>query len=179
MRIYPGLSVGSQLDYEYSEWGKTPAIIHACKYPYYMKRADGVKGPPFCEPTDDYYFIEDDGVLYLNIVDANDPKYFPKVIFDKTFEFINKHISNEGGVFIHCNKGQSRAPGIAMMYLSLYTDLFDYDMSYNEAFNAFRTIYPHVSLGAGMAYKVKECFDNPDMYLSTQLNSEVGLLRTK
>ena len=161
MRIYPGLSVGSQLDYEYSEGNKTSAVIHACKYPYYMKRADGIKGPPFCEPTDDYYFIEDDRVLYLNIVDADDPKYFSKIVFDKAFEFINKHILDDGGVFIHCNKGQSRAPGIAMMYLSLYTNSLGYKASYNEALNSFRKLYPYMNLGAGMAYKVRECLENP------------------
>ncbi len=184
MIVYPNLAVGSKMDLDFGYWdGKSisekPAVLHACKFPCYREKAGHVNGPAFGTPDDRYYFVESERDLYLNMVDTPDPKYFSHILFTKSFDFINKHIGSPGGVFIHCNQGQSRSPGLALMYLRLYTEFFNEGVTFSEALRIFKDIYPYINMGDGMLYKVRECFDNPDIYLSTQLNSEVDIVRTK
>lgn len=171
MEVYPNLYVGSKMDVEFGVYPEGipdfhPSIIHACKYPCYRDKVGYVSCPALSSSNKDYFYIEEEKDLYLNIVDADDPKYFPTILFTKAFEFINKHIDDKSGVFIHCNRGGSRSPGIAMMYMMLYTNEFKDVKDYSEMVERFKIKYPYIHMAKGMTHITRECFDNPSKYLS-------------
>lgn len=99
------------------------SILGACKNPLHTTFArlsqntyDGYFGSmPKDEP--EYYYAERKHALYLNLIDAKDVKYIPDIVIDKGLEFIDKELKEGRDVFIVCNKGKSRSPSIAYMYL--------------------------------------------------------------
>lgn len=117
--------------------GKDTAILHACKYPCY----DSVSNNDVSTRSLDYLFIEQGNNMYLNIIDSGKPLFY-KDTFDFSLLFIEKHI-NEREVIIHCNKGQSRSPSIAMLYLFR-------DLKYREAQNRMYDIYPYYNPSLGI-----------------------------
>lgn len=145
--IYQNLYIGNQEDFEDlkslddSIW----AFIHACKEPYhrellgYTTRSVDQKHPEYL------YAIRGD-TLYMNLVDAPDPKFFSKELIFTALEFINDHIENQQ-ILIHCNQGESRAPGIGLLYLVKIGVLTG---SLEEIEEQFKELYPEYNPGAGM-----------------------------
>jgi protein-tyrosine phosphatase len=92
-------------------------------------------------------------VLILNLVDVDDPTYISPEIVDAALDAIVNNIQKIK-VLLHCNQGQSRSPGIALLYLLKYTDLLGQkDMT--AAIAAFRTIYPPYAPARGMAEYIR------------------------
>jgi len=145
--IYKNLFIGNQDDYEYQvkpegNW----AVIHACKEPYHRNLLQYTgKGAPKEHP--DYLFAERPNRLYLNLVDAPDPKYISDLIIDKAISFINEYI-NVKQVFVHCNLGMSRSSTIGLLYLASI-GFFGKDDFYT-AEEKYRKIYPNYTPGRGM-----------------------------
>jgi len=141
IEIYPNLFVGHQGDYEYQVKGKDGwAVIHACKDPYHRQLL-GYSGRGAPKDHPEYFFAERGNRLYLNLVDAPDPAYIPKEIVDKAIAFIHQKLSEGLRVFVHCNQGESRSPGIAFLYLLQHTDALP-KAPIDEALATFRQIYP-------------------------------------
>ena len=63
--------------------------------------------------------------LYLNLIDPPNPAYIPKEIIDAALEFIDKGLKDGKRVLVHCNQGESRSPGIGLLYLAIHTDLLN------------------------------------------------------
>ncbi len=78
---------------------------------------------------DKCYVVHEDPIrLSVNWVDAAEAKYFDYngegvKVFHKIFSFINK-FRGPFSVLVACNKGESRAPSVAMAYLAKCTDTF-------------------------------------------------------
>lgn len=89
------------------------AVVHACKHPCHAQRC-GAK-PDKLDP--DYLVHEHGGHLYLNIIDPDIP-LFKLEQFTHTLQWIRDRWSAGESVLIHCNKGQSRAPSIAMLVMA-------------------------------------------------------------
>ena len=171
IEVYPNLLVGDEGGY-LNYVGYIPpslyrGIIHACKEPYHrMKLGYKTQGAP-TDIGDDYYFIEKrdylTGVyeLTLNMIDANSMKYIPNILFEKALEFIDEHIS-DGRILLHCNRGESRSVGIAMVYLDRYTDFFEDCLSLEGQYTKFKTVYPRAKLGKGMYEAVKQLYSTSD-----------------
>jgi predicted protein tyrosine phosphatase len=141
VEIFPRLYVGNEADYEshvkfQADWW----VVHACKEPYH-RRLLGYKtrGAPLSHP--EYLVAEREKRLFLNLVDADDPAYMPKPIFDAALAFIDRALKSDGRVLVHCNQGESRAPGIGLLYLAARTNTLPQVMA--EAESAFRELYPN------------------------------------
>ena len=78
-------------------------VIHACKHPCWSR---------FHEPR--FFIITGDDDLWLDMVDARDPEYFSVSMFRAALSFIGAR--PDQNVLIHCNKGLSRAPSIALLW---------------------------------------------------------------
>ncbi len=149
IEILPNLFIGNEQDYEtVVRWQTGWVIVHACKEPYH-RQALGyqTRGAPKEHP--EYLIARRDNRLILNLVDAPDPAYIPKVIIDAALECIGQSLQQGMKVLVHCNLGESRAPGIGLLYLAVYTKQIPSE-SLEEAEIAFRKLYPFYKPSTGM-----------------------------
>ena len=122
------------------------AVIHACKIPCHQE-AVGYTGN--LDNTDpDYLFLEEENDLYLNIIDPPIP-LFKLETFIEFLKFSKKHYDSGQKIFIHCNQGQSRAPSLALLFMSKCLPIIS-DKSYKKARMEFKKIYPDYSPGKGI-----------------------------
>ncbi len=117
IEIYPNLYVGNQEAYEQEVAGQPGwKVVQACKEPYH-RQALGYKGSAADKNHPEYYLAYRDNRLILNLVDADDPKYFHAAVIDAALEFIHAGLTEGHKVLVHCNQGESRSPSIALLYL--------------------------------------------------------------
>ena len=148
IEVHTGLFVGSQDDYEFnvklqSGW----RVVHACKEPYH-RQALGYSGRAAPKTHPEYLTARRGDRLILNLVDADDPSFFAPVIFDTAIEFIREGLATSRKVLVHCNQGESRGPGVAMLYLGRRTGRLP--VEYARAEVAFRVLYPSFKPSAGV-----------------------------
>jgi len=141
-KVYDRIFVGC--DYECFEDKEGWVTVHACKHPCHC-RAVGYRGslspdhPSYLiHPPKDYLKSNN---LYLNIIDVENPKYFDKLLFESSLEFIEYHWNKGKKIFIHCNIGESRSPSIALLFLAKKLRVIN-DKSYEMAKKDFLKIYP-------------------------------------
>lgn len=147
LKVAPNIWVGSQADFaKLDEFGTEWAILHACKEPHHRAYV-GYKGQSAPEGPEKLWARRDKR-LALNMVDAPDPKYFPKVMVDAGLAFIDEQVPLLEGsdqLLIACNRGESRAPTMGMLWLA---------PSLPEEFEAAETEYlrlcPAYKPGLGM-----------------------------
>jgi len=155
IEIHPSLYVGHQGDYQYQVKGRDGwAVVHACKEPYHRQLLGyKTRGAPKDHP--EYFYAERGNRLYLNLVDAPNPKYIPKEIIDKAFAFIHAKLAEGLKVLVHCNQGESRSPGIGFLYLLRHSDAPS-KTSLDDALAWFRQIYPAFSPSRGISGFIAE-----------------------
>ena len=148
IEIYPDLWIGTEQDYEISvkrnsDW----EVVHACKEPYHRRELGyTTRGAPKGHP--EYLIARREHRLILNLVDAPNPAYIPKEIIDAAIEFIHDALINGRKVLVHCNLGESRSPGIGLLYLAMYTNKLPRE--FIKAEQAYRPIYPPYNPGTGI-----------------------------
>ena len=126
-------------------------IIHAAKEPWHRERL-GYKGK--AAPQDDHRYLYDanEDEMWCNLVDAHDVKYIPNDLVASIFTLIHRKLYFHQDVFIHCNKGESRAPTMALCYLLKVVP--DYTVE------KFKQVYPAYAPGKGMAAYLERFIDN-------------------
>lgn len=121
--IYDHLYVGTLdiVDY-YKSIGYS--ILGACKEPLHRKNArlyasntDGYISKCMKKTEPEYLWAERKHALYLNLIDARDPKYILDEVMKKGISFIEQEINDGRNVAIICNKAESRSPTLAFLYL--------------------------------------------------------------
>ena len=108
------LYLGSKYDLNLTndnEW----AVVHVCKTSHKARLGQQYNTSPY------YIMFYEDNHLYINWVDAQEPKMFDwqgqgVTNFTKVLDFIDNFIQFKK-VFVHCDQGQSRSPAVAMLYL--------------------------------------------------------------
>ena len=84
------------------------------------------------------------------MVDVEDPAYISKEeLIDPCLDFIHEGLSEGKKVLVHCNLGESRAPGIGLLYLITYTDVLPRTTA-EEAEKAFFERYPEYNPKGGI-----------------------------
>ncbi len=74
-----------------------------------------------CDPLHpNYFFKRNENAIYLNMIDAEDPKYVNDQMINPALDFIHQHITEGNEVFVYCSLGESRSPSIVLMYLLEY-----------------------------------------------------------
>ncbi|MCX5770331.1 MAG: dual specificity protein phosphatase [Candidatus Hydrogenedentes bacterium] len=149
IEVYPRLFIGDESDYERTVshqggWW----TVHACKEPYHRQLLGyKTRGAPKNHP--EYFFARRTARLFLNLVEAPDPNYIPKVIVDEALCFIDEGLQQGERVLIHCNQGESRSPSIGLLYLVARTATLPKG-SLSEAETPFRKLYPLYNPSSGM-----------------------------
>jgi hypothetical protein len=114
------------------------AIVHACKEPCHRCAAGYTqKSLPADHPH--YLFLVRGNHLYLNLIDPPVP-LFKRESFTAFFAFVDAQIKHRP-VHIHCNKGESRAPSLTLLYRAKRGLLPD--ESYDAARAAFEVDNPY------------------------------------
>ncbi|MBI1326029.1 MAG: hypothetical protein GC136_00125 [Alphaproteobacteria bacterium] len=121
------------------------AVVHACKDPCHKRAVGYTKSLEITHKN--YLWLEAGRHLYLNMVDPPVPLFKPES-FTKFFEFVDRAIKTRP-VLIHCNKGESRAPSLTLLYMAMRLGLLPND-SYEAAAAKFRALHPYKP-GQGIA----------------------------
>jgi len=149
IEIFPNLYIGNENDYESKvRHEKGWCVIHACKEPYH-RQALGYRTKAAPKEHPEYLSASRGNRLILNLIDAPDPAYIPKEIIDAALEFINTTLQAGNRILVHCNLGESRSPGIGLLYLLKYTNKLP-KKTYSEAESAFRAVYPNYNPKGGI-----------------------------
>lgn len=107
-----------------------------------------------CNPENEHYlYKETDDGIYLNMVDAKDPKYFNDKMIDAALAFMDSRIGRGDSIFVYCSKGESRSPSLVLMWLLSKGNLPDVD----DVFDYFKgNYYPGYNPGDGVKDYIKK-----------------------
>jgi hypothetical protein len=93
--------------------------------------------------------------LALNLVDADNPMYFPDEVINAGLDFITERMAEGDVILCHCNMGISRSPSVAMLWMFEHGFLDD---EFRYAVPQFKQIYKDWCPGNGIwQYLKKRC----------------------
>lgn len=124
------------------EW----AIVHACKSPCHQQAVGYRCNLSNLHPN--YLELETDNDLYLNIIDPDRPLFMPET-FSSFLDFAIRHWEQGKKILIHCNRGESRAPSLGLIFLAKYRNEISAE-SYMQAKAEFENLYPSYRPGLGI-----------------------------
>jgi len=122
------------------------AVVHACKSPCHQ-RAVNYRGN-LSPQHPQYLVLRHTYDLYLNIIDPPLP-LFKIETFTQFLLFASEHHDRGGSLLIHCNKGESRAPTLALLLLAKHLRAIPSD-SFLAAQAAFAPLYSSYRPGVGI-----------------------------
>ena len=134
--VYERLSFGSDETCSPLHYGSL-AVVHACRT-CFGRRVTDDKDTQRDRPN--YLTFEDGHHLYMDLIDWPKPEFEIEIFF-KFIEFVDRQIK-ERGVLIHCNKGESRAPSLALLYMAKRLALLPNE-NYDLAAECFRQQFPY------------------------------------
>lgn len=151
--VYKNLFVGDMNDCYNLDVVDSSVIVHACKTCH--KEGVGYEGNLKSDHPN-YLIKEQEFDLFLNMVDMERELMakFTNPIMKAAFIFIDKHLKAGHKVLIHCDKGGSRAPSVAMLYLAKINGWPDYA----DAKFCFKDRYPEYHPGTGIELYMKKNF---------------------
>jgi hypothetical protein len=144
IEVYPKLYVGNKFDYEDIRDQGGWFFIQCAKHPWHKEAVGYAKK---CDPSDPEYLVAyRPGRIILNMVDAPKPEFFSMEMIQPALDAITATLHDGLKVLVHCNQGESRSAGVAMLWMHRQGLLPDY---YDEAKAAFKELYP-MKLGSGV-----------------------------
>lgn len=158
VKIIEHLYTGSIAEYQSLGLGVVRfSVLGACKEPLHRMNAriqgaeeNGYTGRSMAKYEPEYLWAERNHALYLNLIDARKPEFIPVSAIKKAIEFISEEIKDGRDVFIVCNKGESRSPSIALIYL-IELDCFDDCNNFDEVIYSFKNdFFRNYNPGVGM-----------------------------
>jgi protein-tyrosine phosphatase len=150
IEVHPKLYVGTESDCFFDsrdDW----VVVHACKSPCHQKAVGYHGNLPSTHPN--YLVLERGTHLFLNMIDPDTP-LFKLPLFDSALSFIDRYFSTHK-VLIHCNKGNSRAPSLALLYLAKRARVINSE-SYATAARDFRAKFPSYQPSLGIQIYLTE-----------------------
>jgi hypothetical protein len=122
------------------------AVVHACKSPCHQRSVGYTKSLP---PTHPHYLaLRKPYDLYLNIIDPPVP-LFQAETFRQFFQFSAEHYDSGASLLIHCNRGESRSPTLALLFLAKHLKTIP-NNSFRGAMDAFISLYENYRPGLGI-----------------------------
>lgn len=132
-RILDNLYVGNMEDCKAVTGQEGWSVVHACKHPCHHDKC----GNPSSK-DDNYLTYKEGSGLFLNMIDPPTP-LFQKRMFDEFLDWMRAQWEDGQKILIHCNKGESRAPTLALLFLAkvLYRITAT---SYDDAWDEFELL---------------------------------------
>jgi hypothetical protein len=152
IQVMPNLWVGGQDDLPWAMGSDGKVfdgwyVISAAKEPWH-RQALGYTGRGAPKEHPEYLMARRGNRLLLNLVDVEESAYIRPEIIDVAQDDIQAELGKGNKVLIHCNKGGSRAPTIAMLYLAKHGPLAG--MMSHEVVEEFTKLYPAYAPAGGM-----------------------------
>lgn len=149
IEVYRNLFVGGEKDFAKVAHQSNWAFVQCAKEPWHRQALGYVERSPRKDDPE-YLIAVRPNRLILNMVDAPAPEFFRSVLFYEACDFIEAQLFNdERKVLVHCNKGESRGPSVAMVYLAFRVKVLP-STSFMEAVKGFAALYPRYSPGKGI-----------------------------
>lgn len=150
VEVLENLFVGTAEEYESNKkkfdsegW----SVVHACKEPYH-RRLLNYTGRAAPKEHPEYLFAERENRLFMNLIDPDNSAYIPESLVNKAVDWMAEKLESGQKVFVHCNKGESRAPSLALLYMRQNKNAND-DLP--GAIKSFKEIYPDYQPSKGMS----------------------------
>jgi hypothetical protein len=145
-KIIDNIYVGSDEDDSYAS-SRGWAILCVCKDGPHSHRSMLGYTERAAPKDKNYFFVEEGNRMALNVIDADDPHKIRSEAINPGLEFVKKHYDAGDKVLIHCNRGHSRGPTTALMFLRLIGE-----MPYNfaKSVKVFKGLYPKYDPTQGM-----------------------------
>lgn len=141
--VYDRLFVGSDTDCFNDRAGWV--VVHSCKT-CHQKAVRYKCSLPKTHPN--YLVLERGNNLYLNMIDPPGP-LFMMPLFTEFLRFIRQHWKDGKNILIHCNRGESRAPSLALLFLAKDIGVIS-NQNYSKSKSDFLKHYPPYSPGKGI-----------------------------
>lgn len=148
-KVTHNLYVGSEEDFfslphDLDHW----FVVQAARHPFYWEADD----------QDEDGIIKVGNRLVLDMIDAREPEYFKFHHFETALEVIHRRLQDPCSVLIHCNRGLSRSPSLALLYLAHFAKKIP-SKSYYDAARLMYYIYPRYLPGEGIQEYLIENWD--------------------
>jgi predicted protein tyrosine phosphatase len=144
IEVVSNLYVGNDQDWElYVKGQPNWAVVHCAKEPYH-REALGYDTPGAPKTHPEYLFARRGEEMCLNMVDTKDPAYIPMEVVKAGVNFIYAGLMRKKRVLVHCNRGESRGPTVAMLFLAR-----NLDMDFKKAEKSFLKKYSMYKPGQG------------------------------
>lgn len=134
MEIVEGLHIVGSSEYLTTD----DFVIYVAKNPFW---AD-------CQTNEVISKVKDKNAIAVNMVDAEDSRYFQPKIFKFIIRTIYEKTKKGIPVYVVCNKGRSRSAAIVLLYLAVTGEINN--KSYKEAKSEFLTYYPDYNPNFGV-----------------------------
>ncbi len=114
-------------------------VIYVAKNPFW---AD-------CNTNELIAKVKGANAIAVNMVDAEDSKYFQVKIFKYLIRTIYDKMKSGQSITLVCNKGQSRSASVALLFMAVIGEISN--ESYRKAKAEFLSYYPDYSPGIGIS----------------------------
>jgi len=149
IEIYSNVFVGDDTDAELVLKGTIDGyfILHAAKEPFHRQMVGYIgRGAPKDSP--EYLYARRGNRMALNMVDANNPKFFSKEMIEAGLDFLEEGYKAGKKLFVHCNRGESRSPSVAMLFV--FKRILNNGATFEEAEAEIKKIYPDYAPNDGI-----------------------------
>lgn len=145
--VLPRLYVGGDQDFLRLARREGFSFLRCCKYGpgghqqtlgYHTLAAP--KGP-------NYLWVKRGNLMALNLIDLDDPTYISEEMINTGLKFIADRMTVGDRVLVACNRGHSRGPTTALMYMASIGEL---PLQWHGAFKIFKTLYPKYDPAQGI-----------------------------
>jgi hypothetical protein len=143
--VAPGLYVGDFTAlaqfHRLCEAPSRASILHATKTSHRAYVGYSTYACPKDSP--EYLFTQRGNDMALNMVDGVRPN---NVMVQAGLRFLHREAAKGRTLLIHCDKGQSRSPMLAMLYLSTLHPTDNFERDYPLAKHYMQTMYPEMNM---------------------------------
>lgn len=145
--IISRLYIGGDPDYDKVARREGWSFLRCCKYgPGGHQQTLGYHslGAP---KGKNYLSVRRGNLMALNMLDMDDPTFISEDMIDAGLKFIDERMRAGDRVLVACNKGVSRGPTTALMYLRSIGEM---PHSFLKSEKVFRTLYRHYDPAQGI-----------------------------
>lgn len=128
-------------------------ILYCTKNPSH-KDMVGYEGKSCPKDHPEYLVARRGNQMALNMVDAPSPKFFSKEMITAGLDFMEEGYNKGCKVLICCNKGQSRSPSMAFLFMA--TRLKELFGDFSDSFAMFRHLYGDYMPADGIYFHMLE-----------------------
>lgn len=120
-------------------------IVHAAREPYHREFV-GYRGKGAPKESPEYLYAQRGKRLALNLFDTDDVNYVNDKLMEVAVSWARTALQiSQDNVLIHCNKGLSRGPTLAMLVMAR-----DLSNDYQTARGEFEKVYPEYNPMQGL-----------------------------